>query len=149
MLGNKSDVTEEDLREMVYLEQVCTRNLDFVISSTYQVISEGLRYMVLPNTSRYCTKAYKIPDSDFTIPKGMKVMIPTVRLVFATFSSVLLATICSHFFEIISTQAGLPRSILKFTFFICSRLVCILILSTGQTLKNLTPRDFLWRTRAT
>ena len=115
MLGNKSDVTEEDLREMVYLEQVYAQNLDFVISSTYQVISEGLRYMVLPNTSRYCTKAYKIPDSDFTIPKGMKVMIPTVRLVF---SSVLLATKFAHFFEIISTQAGSPRSILKFTFFI-------------------------------
>ena len=103
MLGTKSDVTEEDLREMVYLEQVCAQNLDFVISSTYQVISEGLRYMVLPNTSRYCTKAYKIPDSDFTIPKGMKVMIPTVRLVFATFSSVLLATICSPISELIST----------------------------------------------
>jgi len=67
VLGEKSDVTEEDLKEMVYLEQV---------------LSEGLRYMVLPNTSRYCTRTYKIPDSDFTIPKGMKVLIPTSGLHF-------------------------------------------------------------------
>jgi len=46
------------------------------------VLSEGLRYMVLPNTSRYCTRTYKIPDSDFTIPKGMKVLIPTSGLHF-------------------------------------------------------------------
>merc|ERR1712181_194667 len=47
-----------------------------------QVISEGLRYMVLPNTARYCTETYKIPDSDFTVPKGMKVIIPTAGLEF-------------------------------------------------------------------
>ena len=45
-----------------------------------QVISEGLRYMCLSHTSRYCTESYKIPDSDFTIPKGMKVIIPTVSI---------------------------------------------------------------------
>ena len=101
MLGEKSDVTAEDLKEMVYLEQVRAPTSRFCSSSTFQVISEGLRYMVLPNTSRFCTKAYKIPDSDFTIPKGMKVMIPTVRSVFVTLSSVLLATIRTHFFEIV------------------------------------------------
>jgi len=67
VLGDKSEVTEEDLKELVYLEQV---------------ISEGLRYMCLSHTSRYCTESYKIPDSDFTIPKGMKVIIPTNGLHF-------------------------------------------------------------------
>ena len=50
-----------------------------------QVISEGLRYMAIPNTARYCTRTYKIPDSDFTIQKGMKVLIPIVCTVFAPF----------------------------------------------------------------
>ena len=45
------------------------------------MISEGLRYMSLPSTSRFCTETYKIPDSDFTVPKGMKVIIPTVSQV--------------------------------------------------------------------
>ena len=85
MLGEKSDVTEEDLKEMVYLEQVCDPRYLNLRRLTFQVLSEGLRYMVLPNTSRYCTRTYKIPDSDFTIPKGMKVLIPTVRPVFITF----------------------------------------------------------------
>jgi len=67
VLGEKRDVTEEDLKEMVYLEQV---------------ISEGLRYMAIPNTARYCTRTYKIPDSDFTIQKGMKVLIPISGLHF-------------------------------------------------------------------
>ena len=93
MLGKKSDVTAEDLKEMVYLEQVRAPKSRFCSSSTFQVISEGLRYMVLPNTSRYCTEAYNIPDSNFTIPKGMKVLIPTVRTVFVTFIYVK-ATIC-------------------------------------------------------
>ena len=77
MLGDKSDVTEDDLKEMVYLEQV---SLDIYTCNrpTFQVISEGLRCMSLPSTSRFCTETYKIPDSDFTVPKGMKVIIPSV-----------------------------------------------------------------------
>jgi len=61
VLENKDEVMEEDLRNMPYLDQV---------------LSEGLRRMPIPNTSRYCTKEYKIPGSNFTIPKGMKVIIP-------------------------------------------------------------------------
>lgn len=33
---------------------------------------------------RVCTKKYKIPDSDITLDKGMKVLIPTYALHFDT-----------------------------------------------------------------
>ena len=72
------------------------------------MISEGLRYMVLPNTARYCTETYKIPDSDFTVPKGMKVIIPTVRPVFVKLVNVNV-TECT-FFKI--KQMSQPNSIL-------------------------------------
>ena len=45
----------------------------------YQVISEGFRRGILPQTARECTKAWKIPGDNFVIPKGMNVIIPSVR----------------------------------------------------------------------
>ena len=40
------------------------------------VIQESLRFTnVLPMTERMCTKDYKIPDTDITIPKGRFVKI--------------------------------------------------------------------------
>ena len=36
MLGEKSDVTEEDLREMVYLEQVCAMVYQFVAAQNFR-----------------------------------------------------------------------------------------------------------------
>ena len=45
----------------------------------YQVISEGLRRGILPQTQRECTKAWKIPGANFVIPAGMNVIIPSVR----------------------------------------------------------------------
>jgi len=65
VMEEKAEVTEEDLREMPYLDQV---------------LSESLRIFGLPNTSRFCTKAYTIPGTKFTVPEGMKVMIPTSGL---------------------------------------------------------------------
>jgi len=67
VLEGKKHVTEEDLREMPYLDQV---------------INEGLRRVPFSNTARFCTKDYRIPGTSFTIPKGMKVMIPTAGLHF-------------------------------------------------------------------
>ena len=43
-----------------------------------QVLSEATRLGCLAYTVRYCSKDYKIPDSDFVIPKGTKVFIPIV-----------------------------------------------------------------------
>jgi len=65
VLEGKAHVTEDDVRDMPYLDQVLT---------------EALRLIPLPNTARYCTKEYKLPGTDFTVPKGMKVMIPTAGL---------------------------------------------------------------------
>ena len=61
-----------------FIYQIITKGNDL----QSQVISEGLRFICLPNTSRYCTQAFKIPDSDFIIPKGIKVIIPSVSLLF-------------------------------------------------------------------
>ena len=46
----------------------------------YQVISEGFRRGIVPQTARECTKAWKIPGDNFVIPKGMNVIIPSVRI---------------------------------------------------------------------
>ena len=46
----------------------------------YQVISEGFRKGIVPQTARECTKAWKIPGDNFVIPKGMNVIIPSVRI---------------------------------------------------------------------
>jgi len=64
-LEGKDDIMEEDMRNLPYMDQV---------------INEGMRLMPFPFTKRICTKAYKIPGSDFTIPKDMFVLIPTVGL---------------------------------------------------------------------
>ena len=41
-------------------------------------MNEFLRMMPVPNTFRMCTKDYAVPGTDFTIPKGTKVVIPIV-----------------------------------------------------------------------
>lgn len=76
-MEGEAEVTEEVLREMPYLDQVL---LDRTKSASPQVLSESLRIFSLPNTSRYCTKAYTIPGTKFTVPEGMKVMIPSCGL---------------------------------------------------------------------
>jgi len=58
-------VEQTDLNDMVYLDQV---------------LKEGTRLGCLANTARNCIKPYKIPDSDFVIPKNTRVIIPTVGL---------------------------------------------------------------------
>ena len=40
----------------------------------------------VPNTFRMCTKDYAVPGTDFTIPKGTKVIIPIVSEQLLTFS---------------------------------------------------------------
>lgn len=59
------DLSADDLTNMPYLEQV---------------LSEATRLACLAYTVRYCSKDYKIPDSDFVIPKGTKVFIPIAGL---------------------------------------------------------------------
>jgi len=55
------DITWEKVQSCVYLDNV---------------ISESLRFMnLIPMTERLCTKDYKIPDTDITIPKGRTVKI--------------------------------------------------------------------------
>ena len=44
------------------------------------VIQESLRYMSLAATFRRCTKPWKIPDTDITIPVGADVVIPHFSL---------------------------------------------------------------------
>ena len=41
-------------------------------------MNEVLRMIPVPNTFRLCTKDYAVPGTDFTIPKGTKVIIPIV-----------------------------------------------------------------------
>ena len=43
------------------------------------MLSEGLRLGAAPFTARYCTKAWRIPDDGFIVPKDMKVLIPIVN----------------------------------------------------------------------
>ena len=59
----------------------------------YQVISEGLRRGILPQTQRECTKAWKIPGANFVIPAGMNVIIPSVRT-FSVIKTRVLKLVC-------------------------------------------------------
>jgi len=61
VVGDREDVNEEDLGNLTYLDQV---------------MNEFLRMMPVPNTFRHCTKDYVVPGTDFTIPKGTKIIIP-------------------------------------------------------------------------
>merc|ERR1719341_2310238 len=61
VVGDREDVNEEDLGNLPYLDQV---------------MNEFLRMMPVPNTFRHCTKDYVVPGTDFTIPKGTKIIIP-------------------------------------------------------------------------
>jgi len=63
--GDDGEIEQEDLNNMPYLDQV---------------ISEGLRRGIVPQTARECTKAWKIPGDNFVIPKGMNVIIPSAGL---------------------------------------------------------------------
>ena len=49
-------------------------------------MNEVLRMIPVPNTFRMCTKDYAVPGTDFTIPKGTKVIIPIVSEQLLTFS---------------------------------------------------------------
>ena len=44
----------------------------------------------VPNTFRMCTKDYVVPGTDFTIPKGTKVIIPIVSKQLLKFSKLYL-----------------------------------------------------------
>jgi len=57
------ELTEEDTRKLPYIDQV---------------LNEGLRMTSIAFTARTCTRSFQIPDSNFTIEKGMKVIIPIV-----------------------------------------------------------------------
>ncbi len=44
------------------------------------VLSEILRFGTVTEAYRICTKPWKIPDTNITIPKGMRVQIPNVGI---------------------------------------------------------------------
>ena len=44
--------------------------------------NEGLRLAPVAFTGRTCTKEWQIPDDDFVVPKGTRVIIPIVSLIF-------------------------------------------------------------------
>eukprot|EP00092_Neocalanus_flemingeri_P034389 GFUD01037398.1.p1 GENE.GFUD01037398.1~~GFUD01037398.1.p1 ORF type:complete len:515 (+),score=153.07 GFUD01037398.1:55-1599(+) len=57
VIGDSDTITADHLRDLKYLENV---------------INEALRfYGIVNNVQRICTKDYKIPDTDFSITKGM------------------------------------------------------------------------------
>lgn len=59
VIGDSKTITAEHLQDLKYCENV---------------INEALRfYGIVNNVMRICTKDYKIPDTDFTIRKGMMV----------------------------------------------------------------------------
>ena len=63
VVGDSKVITSDHLRDLKYLENV---------------INEALRYYgITSNTMRLCTKDYKVPDTDFTIRKGMQVNVLT------------------------------------------------------------------------
>ena len=61
VIGDTENITPDQLKELKYTENC---------------INEALRfYGLISSLQRVCTKDYKIPGSDFTIPKGMPVTI--------------------------------------------------------------------------
>ncbi|TRY80861.1 hypothetical protein TCAL_07803 [Tigriopus californicus] len=80
--------TNEDVQEKVYEEvsEAITQNggsdsLDYntIQGMSYldKVVHETLRLYPLTLIERLCVKDYKVPDTDFVIPKGMLVQIPS------------------------------------------------------------------------
>jgi len=59
--GDDAELEQEDLINLTYLDQV---------------IAEGLRIGMIPNTARSCTKPWKVPGDNLVIPVGMHVIIP-------------------------------------------------------------------------
>ncbi|XP_051155372.1 probable cytochrome P450 6a14 [Leptopilina boulardi] len=65
-LGGRNTLTYEDIQGISYLDKV---------------VSETLRkYPILPILNRICLKDYQIPNSNFYIKKGMKIIIPVLGL---------------------------------------------------------------------
>ena len=60
--GGPDNLDYDDLSKLTYLEQA---------------LHETLRYYPTVILDRVCTKEYKVPDTDFVIPKGMPVQIPS------------------------------------------------------------------------
>ena len=68
VIGDSKTITADHLRDLKYCENV---------------INEALRfYGLVNNIMRVCTKDYRIPDTDFTIKKGM--MVNVLSTCFAT-----------------------------------------------------------------
>lgn len=63
---NSGKPTYEMLKDMPYVEAVINETLR--------------RYASLPILNRQCTEDYKIPEMNFIIPKGMKVIIPSYAI---------------------------------------------------------------------
>ena len=53
-----------------------------LIKFNVKVINEGLRLAPVAFTGRTCTKEWQIPGDSFVVPKGTRVIIPIVSLIF-------------------------------------------------------------------
>lgn len=65
VLGDREEVTEEDTRNLFYLEQV---------------ISEALRMCPVMFTYRECGKPYQVPGTQHVIPQGTRLILPIAGL---------------------------------------------------------------------
>ncbi len=84
-LAKLPDIQEKLFQEINdAMEENGTRNLDYetVQKLPYldQVFYETLRYYFTGNIERVCTKDYKLPGTEFVVPKGMLIQIPSSAL---------------------------------------------------------------------
>ena len=80
-LAKHQDIQERLYNEIIdKFDDISTDDLDynFVSNLPYldMVVNETLRHWPLTFIERQCTKPYKVPGTDFTIPEGMLVQIP-------------------------------------------------------------------------
>ena len=62
---NQTNLNDNDITKLTYVDMV---------------ILESLRYVPIAATFRRCTKPWRIPDTDITIPVGTDIVIPTFAL---------------------------------------------------------------------
>ncbi|XP_033231669.1 uncharacterized protein LOC117182674 [Belonocnema kinseyi] len=75
------DKLREEIKEKLDVQNKISYEDVNALPYLHEVVSETLRkYPIIPFLNRVCVKDYKIPNSDFCIPKGMHVIIPVLGL---------------------------------------------------------------------